>query len=166
MGFVYTEDKKTRKISGFYFYFYSTRPFCPPPPVQNQKCNLFVSKDKIHSPTRKFLPPYPTLHTTTPQTVHIHRYTLSQLHETERRHLETNRIFNQPTLTSNFPLGLFFFSFSSNKSCLLPITDETPGMSSLLPPPIQATHLIQIRWERKPPPAENWDLGQRLTFVM
>lgn len=111
VGFVYTEDKKTRKISGFYFYFYSTRPFCPPPPVQNQKCNLFVSKDKIHSPTRKFLPPYPTLHTTTPQTVHIHRYTLSQLHETERRHLETNRIFNQPTLTSNFPLGLFFFFF-------------------------------------------------------
>lgn len=110
------------------------------PPIQPSKRQLL--KRSIFTGTR-----YPSC---TKQSDHISRQ---------------KRIFTQPTLTSNFPLD-FFFSFSSNKSCLLPITDETPGMSSLLPLPTQATHLIQIRWERKPPPAENWDLGQRLTFVM
>lgn len=161
MGFVYTEDKRTRKISGFYFYFYSTRPFCPPPPVQNQKCNLFVSKDKIHSPTRKFLPPYPTLQTTTPQTVHIHRYTLSQLRETERRHLETNRIFNQPTLTSNFPLGLFFFLFHliNHVRCR---SRTRPLVCLLSSPPTQSAK----HFGKNPPFPPRGKLGRRLTFVM
>lgn len=71
-----------------------------------------------------------------------------------------------PTLTSNFPLGLFFFLFHLiNHVCCRSRT--RPLVCLLSPPhPTQATHLIQIRWERKPPPAENWDLGQRLTFVM
>lgn len=103
------------------------------PPIQPSKRQLL--KRSIFTGTR-----YPSC---TKQSDHISRQ---------------KRIFTQPTLTSNFPLD-FFFSFSSDKSCLLPITDETPGMSSLLPLPTQATHLIQIRWERKPPPAENWDEG-------
>lgn len=102
------------------------------PPIQPSKRQLL--KRSIFTGTR-----YPSC---TKQSDHISRQ---------------KRIFTQPTLTSNFPLD-FFFSFSSDKSCLLPITDETPGMSSL-PLPTQATHLIQIRWERKPPPAENWDEG-------
>lgn len=105
------------------------------PPIQPSKRQLL--KRSIFTGTR-----YPSC---TKQSDHISRQ---------------KRIFTQPTLTSNFPLD-FFFSFSSNKSCLLPITDETPGMSSL-PLPTQSAK----RFGKNPPFPPRGKLGRRLTFVM
>lgn len=148
----------------FIFIFIPPAPFAHPRPSKTKSAISLSQKIKSILRLANSYPPYPTLQTTTPQTVHIHRYTLSQLRETERPHLETIRIFNQPTLTSNFPLGLFFFLFHLiHHVCCRSRTRPLVCLLSSPPNPERKTF-----WKEPPlpPPPENWDLGRRLTFVM